>query len=63
MEKKQYIRLTREDAENYLKQLKDIPDLSINDFARTKEKVKYQSYTSEINKYLTGKFNNDALNR
>ena len=37
LEKKQYIRLTREDAENYLKQLKDIPDLSINDFARTKK--------------------------
>jgi len=34
--KNQYVRLTREDAEEYLKSCADRPDLSINDFAKEK---------------------------
>jgi uncharacterized protein YjbI with pentapeptide repeats len=48
LEQKQYVRLTREDAENYLKQLKYTPDLSINDFARTKKQ------TEDINFHASG---------
>ncbi len=39
-EKKQYVRLTREDAENYLKARQDNPDLSINEFARMQMSAK-----------------------
>lgn len=34
-QEKQYVRMTREDAESYLKALKTNPDLQINDFAKT----------------------------
>ncbi len=39
-EKKQYVRLTREDAENYLQARQGNPDLSINEFARIQMAVK-----------------------